>query len=36
MYMKGRAILRRFWIFGGDLEDVETRYIASLQGFGFL
>jgi hypothetical protein len=23
-------------IFGGDFEDVETRYIASLQGFRFL
>jgi hypothetical protein len=26
----------RLRIFGGDFEDVETRYIASLQGFGFL
>ena len=26
----------RLRIFGGDFEDVETRYIASLQGFRFL
>jgi hypothetical protein len=26
----------RLRIFCGDFEDVETRYIASLGGFGFL
>jgi hypothetical protein len=31
-----RSILLGIMIFHSDFEDVETRYIASLGGFGFL
>jgi NAD(P)-dependent dehydrogenase (short-subunit alcohol dehydrogenase family) len=34
--IQSNSILRRLRIFCGNFQDVETRYIASLRGFGFL